>query len=427
MQESIYRNHKQWKQIGQHNHLTLLQLIDEFIKRDEEFQRTNRRTSERTRRLRMDKTVIEQRAKQIEREKQNNAIALSSRFLEIEKRKKDNIESANRRWKQLEKEEQERKNLLALRVDNAKKQREKAFEKERSENLNRLREHIDNAVSKSAMLKRQWQQQEGIVQNEIATIKTRVEHIERLRQKAHIGAEQTMQTIDKRRQQKLQQSLRKFREQERIYEQETTALFMRINELEKMKERQKELLKQRNEKFRIDLERRKQTTLIKIKSDMKWKQEYVAKLKSKMSEAAKKRDSTLYESMENFATVQNKERQIFLRKQHALERERKKMKEKMEQRINKMSMRKEYDTEAVLDAIHRIDQKKKTQQKTENTRDVKTTTEPVQNEAESLQLEKAKTMLRFEQEAKEREKNRIRNEFQKLMGSFGNKSVTFST
>lgn len=433
MQTSKIRNDKQLMQLGAHNRLKLISLIDEFIKRDEEIQRSNRRTKEKDRRLQMDKLVFDQHMKRIEREKQSNTMALSNRFMEMEKRKKDGIESANRRWKQMQKEEKERKNSLTMRVENAKKQREKVFEKLRGDSLDRHKHDIDYAISKSAAAKRQLQRQEEKYQSEIDTMKTHANYFERLRQKARLGAQQTAQSIEKRRQQKLHESFRKFREQEQLYEQETMTLVARINELEKMKARQRELLRQRNEKFRTDLERRKQITMAKIKSELNWKQEYVANLKSKITEMAKKRDYALSESMETLAVeqlaTQTKERQMFLRKQHAIEGERKVMQEQMQLRIDEMCMKKEHDTDKVIDAIHNLEKKKKKmmqQQQKERIPNKEVTKPELKHEDDFAQTERAKTMLRFEEEAKEREQIRIKNEFQKLMRGFGTKSVTFA-
>ncbi|CAC5406614.1 unnamed protein product [Mytilus coruscus] len=422
LQRSLHENERQWKQIGTKNRLALLVLIDDFIKKDEEFRKDKNRTYEKTKREERDKRILTNRVQRLARDKQHNTSSLSFRINQLDKRRRDCIEAASRKIRKMEKEEAERMKCLSTRIQNVKTRTHRAREKERNEAIEREKQLMEAAIRKLNAIKKENKLREEKNKEQVEAMKKRVNELERQKTIARINAEQAMNIIDRNRQQKLENSLHHFRSLERQFEQDAVSLAERINNLEREKIKQRDVLRQRNEKFKQEIERRRKISSLHRQNDEKWKQEYISNLKTRISKVSTTKDGLGSDMHENIADVKlkaEKDKLSFLRKQRVLHEEKLKEDEKMWKRIRNMSKKRELATDKMIDAIQDITEKKKeVKQKVSET-------EP-EPEIEAKMSNKAKTLLKFELEAKEREQQRIKDAFKKLMGNISDKPSTLA-
>ncbi|XP_071139170.1 cilia- and flagella-associated protein 58-like [Mytilus edulis] len=417
LQRSLHENERQWKQIGTKNRLALLVLIDDFIKKDEEIRKDKNRTFEKTRREESDKKILADRAQKLERYKQHNTSSLSLRITQLDKRKRDSNEAASRKMRKMEEEEAERMKFLSTRIQNVKTRTHRAREKERNDALEREKQLMEAAIRKLNSIKRENKLREEKNKEQFEAMKRRVNELERQKTKASVKAEHAMHIIDSNRQQKIENSLHHFRSVERQFEQDAISLAERINNLEREKIKQREVLRQRNEKFKQEIERRRKISSTYRQNDEKWKQEYISNLKSRISKVSTSKGGLGSDMHENIADVKlkaEKEKLAFFRKQRVLHEEKLKEDENMWKRIRNMSKKKELATDTMIDAIRDIREKKKELKQTN------INTEPGP-EVEPEMSTREKTLLKFELEAKEREQQRIKDAFKKLMGNISDK------
>lgn len=417
LQRSLHENERQWKQIGTKNRLALLDLIDDFIKKDEEFRKDKNRTFEKNRREEKDKKILADRAQKLERYKQHNTSSLSTRITKLDKRKRDSNEAASRKIRKMEEEETERMKFLSTRIQNVKTRTHRAREKERNDALEREKQLMEAAIRKLNSIKRENKLREEKNKEQVEAMKKRVNELERQKTKASVKAEHAMHIIDRNRQQKIENSLHHFRSVERQFEQDAISLAERINNLEREKIKQREVLRQRNEKFKQEIERRRKISSTYRQNDEKWKQEYISNLKSRISKVSTSKGGLGSDMHENIADVKlkaEKEKLAFFRKQRVLHEEKLKEDENMWKRIRNMSKKKELATDKMIDAIRDIREKKKELKQTN------INTEPGP-EVEPEMSTREKTLLKFELEAKEREQQRIKDAFKKIMGNISDK------
>ncbi|VDI32700.1 Hypothetical predicted protein [Mytilus galloprovincialis] len=417
LQRSLHENERQWKQIGTKNRLALLVLIDDFIKKDEEIRKDKNRTFEKTRREESDKKILADRAQKLERYKQHNTSSLSLRITQLDKRKRDSNEAASRKMRKMEEEEAERMKFLSTRIQNVKTRTHRAREKERNDALEREKQLMEAAIRKLNSIKRENKLREEKNKEQFEAMKRRVNELERQKTKASVKAEHAMHIIDSNRQQKIENSLHHFRSVERQFEQDAISLAERINNLEREKIKQRQVLRQRNEKFKQEIERRRKISSTYRQNDEKWKQEYISNLKSRISKVSTSKGGLGSDMHENIADVKlkaEKEKLAFFRKQRVLHEEKLKEDENMWKRIRNMSKKKELATDTMIDAIRDIREKKKELKQTN------INTEPGP-EVEPEMSTREKTLLKFELEAKEREQQRIKDAFKKLMGNISDK------
>lgn len=417
LQRSLHENERQWKQIGTKNRLALLVLIDDCIKKDEEIRKDKNRTFEKTRREESDKKILADRAQKLERYKQHNTSSLSTRITKLDKRKRDSNEAASRKIRKMEEEEAERIKFLSTRIQNVKTRTHRAREKERNDALEREKQLMEAAIRKLNSIKRENKLREEKNKEQVEAMKKRVNELERQKTIASVKAEHAMHIIDRNRQQKIENSLHHFRSVERQFEQDAISLAERINNLEREKIKQREVLRQRNEKFKQEIERRRKISSTYRQNDEKWKQEYISNLKSRISKVSTSKGGLGSDMHENIADVKlkaEKEKLAFFRKQRVLHEEKLKEDENMWKRIRNMSKKKELATDKMIDAIRDIREKKKELKQTN------INTEPGP-EVEPEMSTREKTLLKFELEAKEREQQRIKDAFKKLMGNISDK------
>ncbi|CAG2202361.1 unnamed protein product [Mytilus edulis] len=417
LQQSLHENERQWKQIGTKNRLALLVLIDDFIKKDEEIRKDKNRTFEKTRREESDKKILADRAQKLERYKQHNTSSLSLRITQLDKRKRDSNEAASRKMRKMEEEEAERMKFLSTRIQNVKTRTHRAREKERNDALEREKQLMEAAIRKLNSIKKENKLREEKNKEQVEAMKKRVNELERQKTIASVNAEHAMHIIDRNRQQKIENSLHHFRSVERQFEQDAIFLAERINNLEREKIKQREVLRQRNEKFKQEIERRRKISSAYRQNDEKWKQEYISNLKSRISKVSTSKVGLGSDMHENIADVKlkaEKEKLAFFRKQRVLHEEKLKEDENMWKRIRNMSKKKELATDKMIDAIRDIREKKKELKQTN------INTEPGP-EVEPEMSTREKTLLKFELEAKEREQQRIKDAFKKLMGNISDK------
>lgn len=417
LQRSLHENERQWKQIGTKNRLALLVLIDDCIKKDEEIRKDKNRTFEKTRREESDKKILADRAQKLERYKQHNTSSLSTRITKLDKRKRDSNEAASRKIRKMEEEEAERIKFLSTRIQNVKTRTHRAREKERNDALEREKQLMEAAIRKLNSIKRENKLREEKNKEQVEAMKKRVNELERQKTIASVKAEHAMHIIDRNRQQKIENSLHHFRSVERQFEQDAISLAERINNLEREKIKQREVLRQRNEKFKQEIERRRKISSTYRQNDEKWKQEYISNLKSRISKVSTSKGGLGSDMHENIADVKlkaEKEKLAFFRKQGVLHEEKLKEDENMWKRIRNMSKKKELATDKMIDAIRDIREKKKELKQTN------INTEPGP-EVEPEMSTREKTLLKFELEAKEREQQRIKDAFKKLMGNISDK------
>lgn len=401
--------------------LALLALIDEFIQKDEATRKFKSRNYQKNKLKEMDRKLLEARTKRIEKEKHDDAVTLSLRIQEMDKKKREKLEAVNRKFQRLEKESKERSISLKKRVQIVKTEMHNEREKERRESKDREQHLSDAETAKIQATKQMNKLKEEQRKEEIEAIKRRVEN------------EQTMQIMAVRQKQKFENFVKRVRALEWNYERETSSLAGRINEIEKEKTKQRYLLWKRNEQFKQELENREKISSMQRDNDEKWKQECMTKLNTRISNLGKRKDNVASEMQENILHLkeqQERDNNNVIRRRQKIENERRNEEDKMWKRIGQMARRKKRETNKVIDAIQDIRKKKdlhriKEWNSESDSLDGSTTEDYAFTKGE-IQSAKIEQKNKWDFEADEREKRRLKKAFGTLMTSFGDKSNSFS-
>lgn len=401
------------KPVGIKNRLALLALIDEFIQKDEANRKFKSRNYEKNKLKEMDLKFLEARTKRIEKEKYDNGVSLSLRIQEMDKKKREKLDAADRKFQRLEKESKERSMSLNKRVQIVKTEKHNEREKERRESKDREQRLSDAETAKIQATRQMNKLKEEQRKEEMDAIKRRITKIYGLKTKSRVENEQTIQIMALKQKQKFENSVKRFRALKCNYERGASSFISRISELEKEKEKAKQryLLWKRNEQFKKELENREKISSLQSENDEKWKQEYITKLKTRFSNLEKKKDKMTSELQENILHLkekQERENQNTIRRRQNIANERRNEEGKMWKGIGHMARRKKRETNKVIDAVHDIRKKKDLHR-------IK--------ESSSAKIEQEN---KWDVEANEREKKRIKNAFGRLMSSLGDKANTFS-
>ena len=417
--------------VGIQNTLALLTLIDEFIQKDEATRKFKSRNYEKNKLKEMDRKLLEARTKRIEKEKHDNAVSLSLRIQEIDKKKREQLDAVNRKFQKMEKESKERSMSLQKRVQIVKTEIHNEREKERRDSKDREQHLSDAETAKIQATKQMNKLKEEQRKEEIEVIKRRITEIDRHKTKARVKNEQTMQIMSLKQKQKFEDSVKRVRALECNYEREASSLTGRIHELEKEKAKQRCLLWKRNEQFKKELENREKISSLQRKNGEKWTQECITKL-NRISNLGKRKDKMASELQENVLHLkekQERENQNTIRRRQKIVNGRRN-EEKMWKRIGQIARRKKRETNKVIDSIHDIRKKKDLHRIKESSSESDSLDERItggytstKGETQSAKIEKEK---KWDFEANEREKKRIKEAFGKLMSSFGDKSNSFS-
>ena len=415
--------------VGIKNTLALLTLIDEFIQKDEATRKFKSRNYEKNKLKEMDRKLLEARTKRIEKEIHDNAVSLSLRIQEIDQKKREQLDAVNRKFQKMEKESKERAMSLQKRVQIVKTEIHNEREKERRDSKDREQHLSDAETAKIQTTKQMNKLKEEQRKEEIEVIKRRITEIDRHKTKARVENEQTMQIMSLKQKQKFENSVKRFRALECNYESEASS--GRINELEKEKAKQRCLLWKRNEQFKKELENREKISSLQRENGEKWTQECIAKL-NRISNLGKRKDKIASELQENILHLkekQERENQNTIRRRQKIVNGRRN-EEEMWKRIGQMARRKKRETNKVIDSIHDIRKKKDLHRIKESSSESDSLDERItggytstKGEIQSAKIEKEK---KWDFEANEREKKRIKEAFGKLMRSFGDKSNSFS-